>query len=149
MSGIEWPSAPTSSGMIVDVPDNYPTPPAGPPVLLVASLPCNVNISWTVPSPYSTTLGGTFQLRSYVESIGPGQELQIGPTIIVPVVPGTTAYNATITVPGGTLLGEGQIYNGVPVSGVYEIVAVLQHLNPAPTVVSGYAEDTLKMFRSP
>jgi len=88
-------------------------------------------------------------LRSYVESIGPGQELQIGPTIIVPVVPGTTAYNATITVPGGTLLGEGQIYNGVPVSGVYEIVAVLQHLNPGPTVVSGFAQDTLKMFRSP
>jgi hypothetical protein len=93
--------------------------------------------------------GGAFDLRAYVESIGPGQEMQIGPTISVPLVPGQTAYNATIAIPGGSLLGEGQIFNGVPVSGVYKIVTVLQHMNPGPTWISGFAEESMKMFLSP
>jgi hypothetical protein len=95
------------------------------------------------------TLGGSFQLRAYVESLGPGQEMQLGPTLNVPVVPGQTGYNTAINIPGGTLLGEGQLFGGVPVSGVYKIVVVLQHLNPSPTWVSGYAEDSIRMFLSP
>ena len=146
---IEWPTGPTSSDMTMKVPDNWPTPPEGPPVTLVASVPCNVNITWTVPSPHNMILGGSFQLRAYVECIGPGQEMQLGPTIKVPVVPGQTAYNATIAIPGGTLLGEGQLFNGVPVSGVYKIVTVLQHLNPGPTWISGFAEVSTRMFLSP
>ena len=145
---IEWPTGPTESNIAVDVPDNWPTPPAGPPTILVASAPCNVNIAWTVPLPHNTTLGGSFQLRAYVESLGPGQEMQIGPTLTVPVVPGQTAYNAAIGIPGGTLLGEGELFGGVPVSGVYSIVAVLQHLNPGPTLVSGFAEINIRMFRT-
>jgi hypothetical protein len=96
-------------------------------------------------------IGGTFQLRAYVESLGPGQEMQLGPAIKVPVVPGQTDYSTSINVPGGTLLGEGQLFGGVPVSGVYKIVVVLQHLNPdpTPTWISGYAEDSIRMFLSP
>jgi hypothetical protein len=95
------------------------------------------------------TLGGSFDLKAYVESIGPGPEQQLGPTINVPVDPGRTDYDRTITITGGTLLGEGQDFNGVAVSGVYKIIAVLQHLNPGPTWVSGFAEDSIKMFLSP
>jgi hypothetical protein len=95
------------------------------------------------------SLGGSFQLRAYVESLGPGQELQLGPTVTVPVVAGQINYTATIAIPGGTLLGEGQLFGGVPVSGVYKIIAVLQHLNPGPTFVSGFAEDSIRMFLSP
>jgi hypothetical protein len=95
------------------------------------------------------TLGGSFQLRAYVESIGPGQEMQLGADVNVPVVAGQVDYTATIDIPGGTLLGEGEDFGGVPVSGVYKIIAVLQHLNPGPTWVSGFAEETIKMFLSP
>jgi hypothetical protein len=94
-------------------------------------------------------LGGSFDLRAYVESIGPGPEMQLGPTLSVPVDPGRTNYNRTITIAGSTLLGEGEIFNGVAVSGVYKIIAVLQHMNPGPTWVSGFAEDSIKMFLSP
>jgi hypothetical protein len=94
-------------------------------------------------------LGGTFQLRAYVESIGPGQEMQLGPDVIVPVVAGQMKYAKTIDIPGGTLLGEGELFGGVPVSGVYKIIAVLQHMNPGPTWVSGFAEETIKMFLTP
>jgi hypothetical protein len=67
----------------------------------------------------------------------------------VPVVPGQTDYTATINIPGGTLLGEGQLFGGVPVSGVYKIVTVLQHMNPGPTWISGFAEESIRMFLSP
>ena len=144
-TGIEWPGGPTSSTMSVDV------LPAGTPDIVAAHLPCNVNIQWTVPPPFNTIIGGSFQLRAYVESIGPGPEKQIGPTITVPVVFGQINYTSTIPVLANTLLGEGDIdpSTGQPVSGVYEIVAVLQQLNPGPTIVTGFAEDTLTMFRSP
>jgi hypothetical protein len=95
------------------------------------------------------SLGGTFQLRAYVESVGPGPEMQLGSTLNVPVVPGQTAYTTTIGIPGGTLLGEGELFGGVPVSGVYKITAVLQHLNPGPTWISGFAEESVRMFLSP
>jgi hypothetical protein len=146
---IEWPDGPETSAMTVEVPDNWPAPPAGPANILVASIASSVNIGWTVPFPHNMTLGGSFQLRAYVESLGPGQELQLGPTLIVPVVAGQSSYTATIAVPGGTLLGEGQLFGGVPVSGVYKVIAVLQHLNPGPTFVSGFAEDSIRMFLSP
>jgi hypothetical protein len=146
---IEWPTGPTESDMTVDVPDNWPTPATGPSNVLVASAPCDVTINWIVPAPHNMTLGGSFQLRAYVESIGPGQEMQIGPTLTLPVVPGQMAYNATINMPGNTLKGEGQDYGGVPVSGVYKILAVLQHLNPGPTWVSGFADTSIRMFLSP
>jgi len=146
---IEWPTGPESSDMTVEVPDNWPSPAAGPSTILVSSVPYNVNIKWTVPTPHNMTLGGSFELRAYVESIGPGQELQLGTTLNVPVVGGQTNYTATITVPGGTLLGEGEIFNGAPVSGVYKIIAVLQHLNPGPTWISGFAEDSVRMFLNP
>lgn len=88
-------------------------------------------------------------MRAYIESIGPGPEQQLGSTINVPVDPGRTDYDRTITVAGGALLGEGELHNGVPVSGVYKIITVLQHMNPGPTWVSGFAEDSIKMFLSP
>ena len=146
---IEFPTGPTTGNMTVEVPDNWPAPPAGPPNILVASVPSNVNITWEIPSPHNMSLGGTFSLKAYVESIGPGQEMQLGPTMNVPVVPGQTAYSATINIPANSLRGEGQIFNGVPVSGVYKIIAVLQHMNPGPTWISGFAEDSIKMFLSP
>jgi hypothetical protein len=146
---IEWPDAPESSEMTVVVPDNWPTEPAGPPNILVASVPWKVNIGWTVPEPHNMEAGGSFQLRAYAESIGPGQEIQVGETLVEPVVPGQVDYAVTIEVPANTLKGEGEEHHGVPVSGVYKIIAVLQHLNPGPTWISGFAEETIRMFLSP
>lgn len=150
MSGIEWPSAPNTTSMTIAIPDNWPSPPAGPGTVLVASLPCQVRVNIEVGS-HGMTLGGSFQVRAFAESIGPGQELLLGQTNVA-VVPGqTTPYSAVINVPGNTLLGEGQVdpVSGSPVSGVYKIVVVMQHMNPGPTFVSGFAEDTFKMFLNP
>ena len=142
---IEWPVAPNSSAMSVQVLDNT----AAPANILDAGLQTTVRINWTVPPPLNSTLGGSFRLRAYAESIGPGQEIQIGPTENRPVVPGQTNYAADILVPPNTLRGEGELFGGVPVSGVYKIIAVLQHLNGVATEVSGFAEATIRMFRTP
>jgi hypothetical protein len=142
---IEWPVTPNTSAMTVQVLDNTTAPAS----ILDAGLPSTVRITWTVPPPTNTILGGSFRLRAYAESIGPGQEIQIGLTVVVPVTPPTVSYTADILVAAGTLLGEGEAFGGVLVSGVYKIIAVLQHLNPGPTEASGFAEDTIRMFRTP
>jgi hypothetical protein len=139
--------------MTVVVADNWPAAPAGPASILVAGIDSTVHITWNVPVPHNLILGGEFLLRAYVESIGPGPEMQLGTDVIVPVVPLQENYEADILIPGGTLLGEGELYpstpGGVPVSGLYKIVAVLQHQNPGPTWTSGFAEETIKMFLNP
>jgi hypothetical protein len=123
---------------------------AAPANILDAGLATTVRITWTVPPPLNTILGGSFRLRAYAESIGPGQELQLGPTGTVPVTVGQVSYTADIPVPPSTLLGEGEPFGGVPVSGVYKIVAVLQHLNGGvASEASGFAEATFRMFRTP
>ena len=142
---IEWPVTPNTSAMTVQVLDNTTAPAS----ILDAGLQSTVRITWTVPPPTNTILGGSFRLRAYAESIGPGQEIQIGPTENRPVVPGQTNYSADIVVDAGTLRGEGELFDGALVSGVYKIVAVLQHLNPGPTEASGFAEATIRMFREP
>src|SRR5688500_9202922 len=131
--------------MTVRVLDNT----AAPANIVDSGLATTVRIYCIVPPPCNSTLDVSFRLRSFAESIGPGQELQIGNTLTVPVVPGQTNYAADIALPGSTLLGEGELFGGVPVSGVYKIVAVLQHLNPVATEVSGFAEATIRMFRTP
>jgi hypothetical protein len=140
---IEWPGG-VSSAMNVTVEDN-----TGNPIrILEADAPFTVKITWTVPSGFSGLIAGSFRLRAYAESIGPGQEQQIGLTVTEPVVLNQGPYDADIAVGANILLGEGQ--GAPPVSGIYRIVAVLQHLNgAAPSDVSGFAEAGLRLFRIP
>ena len=85
---IEWPVAPNSSAMTVQVLDNT----AAPANILDAGLATTVRINWTVLPPHNAILGGSFRLRAFAESIGPGPEVQIGNTVNVPVVPGQKPY---------------------------------------------------------
>lgn len=142
---IEWPGG-VSSAMSVVVEDNT----GNPTNILDAGEESTIKITWTVPSGFAGLIAGTFRLRAYAESIGPGQELQLGPTATESVVVGQEPYETEITVPASTLLGEGELFGGVPVSGVYKIVAVLQHLNGGvASEASGFAEATFRMFRTP
>ena len=94
--------------------------------------------------------GHSFRVRAYVESIGPGPEIQIGGTH-TELGHAAEPYSCTFSVAGGTLPGEGELFNGVPVSGVYKIVGVLQHLNGngTATEISGFAEVNLRLLRTP
>lgn len=139
---IEWGVYPNQSNMSVSVLDNT----AAPTTVLDSGEPFDVEVSWEVPAPINTIIGGEFRIRVFAESIGPGQEQQIGSTVNVPAVPGLLNYAQNITVPGGTLLGEDVVPSR---SGVYKIVAVLQHLNGGANEVSGFAESPLVQLRTP
>lgn len=143
--GIEWGVFPETSTMSMFVHDNT----GAPGTVLDASLPFAVHVSWVVPDPINDVIGGEFRVRVYAESIGPGQEQQVGGTLLVPAEANKITYNVHVDVPGDTLAGEGQAFGGHLVSGMYKFVAVLQHMNPFPNQCSGYAEGPLIHLRAP
>ena len=123
-----------------------------PTTVLDANVPFRVRVNWTVPAGLAPFLGGQFRLRCFAESLGPGQEQQIGGTELVPVVPGQTSYSRLMTVGANALLGEGAIdpSSGQPVSGMYRVATVIQHLNGSlATEGSGFAADALIQMRQP
>jgi len=146
---IEWGGFPFTSAMTANVVDIG----QAPADVLVANQPCRVDVQWEVPAPIAALInaGHQFRLRAYAESVGPGQEKQIGATEFVPGVPGQLAYSHAMNVAGGTLLGEGQNdAAGQPVSGLYKIACVLQLMNGTATRISGFGEYTRHvMFRAP
>lgn len=137
---IEWPSG-VESTMNVKVEDNT----LNPISILEADSPFNIKITWKVPPGFAGIIAGSFRLRAYAESIGPGDEKKLGPDVNVAVVPNQADYDGTIPVAASVLDGE-----GTNRSGVYKIVAVLQLRNGAVfTDVSGFAEAPITLFRLP
>lgn len=95
-----------------------------PSSVLEANQPFTVHAQWTISPLAALLLGGDWDVAAYVESIGPGPEQQVGPTVPVPLT-GTTTYTADIVVPAGTLPD-----NPVPpISGAYKLVTLLTHRN--------------------
>jgi hypothetical protein len=122
-----------------------------PSTVIAANVPFRVRLNWTVPPGLAPFLGGQFRLRAFAESVGPGPEIPIG-QLVINVVPGQTAYNnQDINVPAFTLLGEGEIdpTSGQPVSGMYRIGTVLQHMNPGETQGCGFTDEALVQIRRP
>ncbi|MBK6852919.1 MAG: hypothetical protein IPG93_15140 [Burkholderiales bacterium] len=146
---IEWGITGLTSNITHSVVDNSPNAPD----VLRAGAPFNINVAWQVPAALASLIGpgDSFRLRAYAESIGPGQEMQIGQPLAVPGVMNALNYTATVQVNPNPLLGEEQLFGGQPVSGCYNIVVVLQHLNGgAPTVHSGCSDNQPPvMFRFP
>lgn len=142
MSAIEWGVFPNESSMSMFVHDNT----AAPSTVLDSGLPFAVHVSWVVPAPINSIIGGNFRVRVFAESMGPGPEQQIGPTRTVAAVPGQLNYNIHVDVPANELPGEGA--GSPPVSGMYKLVAVLQHMNPGPNECSGFAEGQI-FLRTP
>ncbi|MBL8325825.1 MAG: hypothetical protein JNJ89_12810 [Rubrivivax sp.] len=137
---IEWGITGFSSDMSCKVLDNTTLAPSN---VLQAGAPFQIEIRWKVPPALASLIsaGDSFRLRAYAESVGPGQEIQVGATEIEPGVFNKLDYVHTMTVSPNPLLGEGVAFSGTPVSGIYNIMCVLQHLNGGvPTGHSGLAE---------
>lgn len=95
-----------------------------PSSVLDAGLAITIRTDWTISPLAALLMGGQFEVAAYVESIGPGPEQQVGPTVVRPLNGGTT-FTADIVVPPNTLpdnLGPGQ-------SGAYKVVVLLTHRN--------------------
>lgn len=144
---IEWGGLNLQSNTVCQVLD----PGDAPTTVLDSGVAFRVRVRWDVPAGLAPFLGGQFRLRCFAESVGPGQEQQIGGTEVVPVVPGQLVYVRDMNVGAGALQGEGELdaVTGRPVSGMYRIATVIQHVNGAPTTGSGFAADALVQFRTP
>ncbi len=137
--------AQTPSAMSLLVADNSGYAPA---TILEADKPFDVTVNWNVPPVVAALLTGSnsFRLRLYAESVGPGEEKQIGGTVFEPAVTNNLSYSKVISVPAGTLAGEGSV-GGVNVSGIYRIAAVLQLMSGATaTEHQGFADVEPRVF---
>jgi hypothetical protein len=147
---IEWANTGRESPMTFRIVDPGMVPARN---VLVAGDPFDIEIFWEVPADLLDLVGpcDQFRLRAFAESVGPGQEMQVGPTDIVDGVPGQASYTHTMHVTANPLLGEGQKHNGEDVSGLYIFTCVLQHLNGGnATGISGAADYTRRvLFRAP
>jgi hypothetical protein len=113
-----------------------------------------IRVRWSVNQPGASLLGGQWQVRAYAESIGPGQEKELGqnPPVTVSVGAGTPGvgparldYTADVVVPPNSLNAEGP--NS---SGVYKLVAIVTHQNfGQPTVLAGFSEGDVIQMRNP
>ena len=146
---IEWGNLGLVSAMSHAVLDTTGQPPN---TVLISNEPFKVQVSFNVPPVLTSLIGAsdTFRIRAFAESQGPGPEVQLG-QIIVAGVPGQVNYAGMMDVPANAVLGEGQVFNGQAVSGLYKIVVVLQHLNSGvPTVHSGISNaEPSVFFRAP
>lgn len=104
----------------------------------------DVRDSWTVRVAWNTSgflapaIGGNWQVRAFLESMGGGFEGQVGPTVSVPATGGLNKV-ANIPVPPA---------NSFPnmAAGAYKLVVTLTHTNPNPTGIAGYEEGTIVQF---
>jgi hypothetical protein len=88
--------------------------------VLEASKPIKIEALWEIDVESARVLGGQWEVAAYAESIGPGPEVQLPPTQVIPLNGGTN-YGTVIVVPPNTLPDN----PGPPHSGVYKIVVVL------------------------
>jgi|SRR3954471_21107715 hypothetical protein len=124
MADIQFPAPPLSGNFDATVQDNN----GAPSNVLEANTTFAIRTQWSVSPQTARVLGGEFQVAAYVESIGPGEEKQIGPTVTV-AVNGGTNYTANIVVPANTLPDLDPARPPSPTSGVYKLGTVLTHRN--------------------
>ena len=98
----------------------------------------NITVNWNTSGFLAPAIGGNWQVRAFLESMGPGFEGQVGPTVSV-AAPGPLSKSATINVPAANTIG------GL-IAGAYKLVVTLTHVNPAPTGVAGYEESIVLQF---
>jgi len=145
---LEFPPAMSGSGPDVQVID-----PGGAPNTIIRVVdPFTIRVRFAVDQPGASLLGGQWLIRAYAESVGPGDEKQIGNTVQLNVsagVPGgppaRLEYTADVNVPANTLDDEGPTS-----SGVYKIVTIVTHRNfGGPTVLAGFSEGPMIQMRQP
>ncbi len=81
-----------------------------------------VVVSWNISGIAAMFLGGNWTVRVFVESIGPGPEVQVGTTQVVPLsaAPPATSRSYNTTMPVGA---------GVLPEGSYKLVTLLNYEN--------------------
>ncbi len=101
-----------------------------------------VRVDWVIAGIVADSLAGTWQVRAFLESMGPGFEGQVGQQNINLAVDPTTPrnYSSTLAIPANT----------VP-AGTYKLVVTVNYLTPAnqPGFMAGYEEGPIIQVFAP
>jgi hypothetical protein len=109
-----------------------------------------VNVSWTTTGFVTGMIAGEWHLHLYLESIGPGADLDLidatGADHVIPLTPGVSPvhYAVKIDVPAGTV--------AAPLAGsVYKLVATLTYFDAtgAPGPMAAFEEGPILQFYNP
>jgi hypothetical protein len=107
-----------------------------------------VNVSWTTTGFVTGMIAGDWHLHLYLESIGPGPDLNIidAADHIIPLTPGPSPVNyaVRVDVPATAVTA--------PAAGrLYKLVATLTYLEPggAPGPMAAFEEGPILQFYNP
>jgi hypothetical protein len=135
-------SAPLFSGTISTV---VFSPGPNPTTIVTVNTPWNIRVDWSVTGFTVSGLGGEWQVRGFLESMGPGFEGQVPPApapavqvTSVPLIGGITRnYTQVLAVPA----------NPAILAGPYKLVVTITHTNAGiPTTYAAYIEGPILQF---
>jgi hypothetical protein len=105
-----------------------------------------VRVRFETSGALSEVLPGTWHVGVYIESIGPGLEIQAG-FVHVPLTPatGTVAYNVDVVIPAGTVTVPD--HQARP----FKLVTTVSYMWPGgtPGPMAGYLEGPIVQFYNP
>lgn len=94
-----------------------------PSTILQLEHPWAIQVNWSLSGVAAPFLCGEFEVKAFAESIGPGEEKQVGATQRVPLsvvspLPMPRSYGTTIHVPAGELS-----------EGAYKLITLITYKN--------------------
>ena len=96
-----------------------------------------ISVSWNTSGFLAPAIGGNWEVRAFLESMGNEFEGQVGPVATIAAA-GSLSKNASIPVAPANTLGINP--------GAYKLVVTLTHVNPNPTGIAAYEEGTIVQF---
>jgi hypothetical protein len=109
-----------------------------------------VTVNWTTTGFVTGMIAGEWHLHLYLESIGPGPDLDlidaVNPGHIIPLTPGPSPvnYSVRIDVPAGTVTAP-------PAGQLYKLAVTLTYFDAtgAPGPMAAFQEGSLLQFYNP
>lgn len=131
-----------------DVSINVLDPDGNPNMVLELNQPWSLEVTWYIDGPTVSSLGGTWEIKAFLESMGPGFENQVGPTLSKSLVnidasstPTHLVYKDTIAVPAGT----------PPDEAIYRVTTTVTYRNIFGNrmAMAGFSTGPMIQFYSP
>jgi hypothetical protein len=134
--------------------DPFNVDPDAPQTIIQTGKHWSVHINWKTFGPANAMVGGSWHLHAYLESVGPGPDLDLidspppTPTDhVIPLTPSSSAevaYSAHLDVPAGTVTA--------PLAGrIFKLVVTLTYFDllGGPGPMAAYVEGPIVQFYNP
>ncbi len=117
-----------------------------PTTVISRNTPYTIQVLWKTSGFMAGGLGGNWEVRAFLESMGDGFEGQVGTAQTVGLATGVLnpatgeyTYQASIAAPAAnTVLNQD--------AGLYKLVVTIIQLNPGPTGTAGYDDGKMLQF---